>query len=614
MNISLIDEKDEITTNDYYVRMYKDDEQVLEERYEEIQEDNIVQTIKSYDVEENSSYRFELGVVIRDRYYSLDSQEFTTGENKEIMGIHNEEEFSLIQPMGNYIVLNDLDLQIDINDDLNKWRFGSSGLEFNGYIDFNGYTVTCNLRRPIFYRIGNQGTIENLVMNLKFYETEINFDSYGAIFRYNYGNVNNIRINVIESSNVPNIDTTILGTYNYGSIDKFIINLEVPIYSTGGFSLVALENHGTIKNGYIYGEDMNYLETSSREPKVGQVVINNSGSGIVKNIYTLVNINYTNNYNKEEAFSNIIYYNRGQVDSVYSVGLGDLKKNPNIYLNSSRVNNSYYFADEIVPAEFDQSATKLALRDSNFQNQILNSEGAFNVNELISYGYFPQLNMNSCMPAQDYINLPEVQDEDLPDILSSEVIEERTDSARVKLIVHNPSGEKIKRLEITDIENEIISETYADGQSEVIIELKNPRMYLSKYSVMTLTTESALGIEYTRSYEENERTINVDLYREVATVQDWREINNSPTENYKLVNDIDFKNYNTNISISNTFSGKLNGDNYAIKNINILENRCLIQYVTGEIKNLRVENYKQLDTKITYLGIISQTGLRSNNR
>ena len=221
--------------------------------------------------------------------------------------------------------------------------------------------------------------------------------------------------------------------------------------------------------------------------------------------------------------------------------------------------------------------------------------------------------MNDCMPSQEYIELPEVEDEDLPDILSNEVIEEGTNTAKVRLIVHNPSGEKIKRLEISDIENEIISESYSDGQSVVEVLLKNPKMYLSQYSIMRLTTESALGIEYTRSYAEDERIINVDLYRAVSTVQDWREINDSPTENYKLVNDIDFINYNTNISI-NDFRGKLNGDNYTIKNINILEDKCLIQNLTGEIKDLKIQNYKQLDTKIMDLGIIGQMRQRSKNR
>ena len=316
----------------------------------------------------------------------------------------------------------------------------------------------------------------------------------------------------------------------------------------------------------------------------------------------MINIDYANN-NESNSLTNFIVTNYGQVENIYSVGIGDLKKNPNVYQNRLEVNNSYYFAEKIVPSEVDQLATKLALRGTNFQNQMLNNEEAFNVNELIGYGFYPHLNMNSCMPHQDYIELPEVQDEDLPDILSSEVIEEGTNTARVRLTIHNPSGEKISRLEITDIENEIISDNYADGQSEVIIELKNPTMYLSQYSIMSLTTESALGIEYTRSYEEGERVINVDLYREVSTVEDWRTINDSPTENYKLVNDIDFINYNTGINI-NDFRGKLNGDNHTIKNIDFKNNECLIEALKGEVKNLRIENYKQVNSKGNYIGII----------
>ena len=63
--INIEDKRDEITTNDYYIRIYKNEELIDERRYEEIGEDNRVDGVrKSYDVDEKSDYKIELLVKI----------------------------------------------------------------------------------------------------------------------------------------------------------------------------------------------------------------------------------------------------------------------------------------------------------------------------------------------------------------------------------------------------------------------------------------------------------------------------------------------------------------------------------------------------------------------
>ena len=99
--------------------------------------------------------------------------------------------------------------------------------------------------------------------------------------------------------------------------------------------------------------------------------------------------------------------------------------------NTQMIENIFYFADIVYNNTNNQKSTLLALWDNNFQNSVLNSENSFNVDELISNGYYPQINMPSCMPIQPYIELPKVEDKDLPDILSSEVIENQNESAKV---------------------------------------------------------------------------------------------------------------------------------------------------------------------------------------
>ena len=91
------DKKGEIPNKDYYIRMYKNDELLQEERYEDMNENNqVIDQIKSYSVDENANYKVELVVKIGEREYVLDMQEFKTSEGKEIKGIRNEEEYLMI--------------------------------------------------------------------------------------------------------------------------------------------------------------------------------------------------------------------------------------------------------------------------------------------------------------------------------------------------------------------------------------------------------------------------------------------------------------------------------------------------------------------------------------
>ena len=88
-------------------------------------------------------------------------------------------------------------------------------------------------------------------------------------------------------------------------------------------------------------------------------------------------------------------------ENVYSVGCGqnyNLTYGPTIgdaTVNVNKVNNVYYFADSIFNNSYNRKSTPLALWDTTFQNQILNDENAFNVDELVTQGYYPQLNANT---------------------------------------------------------------------------------------------------------------------------------------------------------------------------------------------------------------------------
>ena len=405
----------------------------------------------------------------------------------------------------------------------------------------------------------------------------------------------------------------------HGIIENFVINLKEPLYVQRSSATLVRTKYGTIQNGYVYGENIKAIFGMGgySEYNVGIIAETNGITGIIKNIYSLSNIDYSEDNSGKNVGANIVYNsdnNNGSVENVYSVGTGeninDFTSGPNIYKSNGRVNNSYYFADEIFTGGYDTKGNKLSLWDTSFQNQILNGDGQFEVDELVSRGYYPHIKMSDKMPRQEYIELPEVEDADLADILSTEVIEQGSQRIKVKFSINNPSAEQIEKIEIKNITTNILSQEYADGKSTVIAELTEPKLCVSQYDVLSITTKGAFGLTYTREYKEGERKINVDLYREIWNVQDWKNINNSTQENYMLMTDLDFINEGNTVHIDR-IDGILNGNGHKISNIK-LSNRSLINDLYGKIINLEIINFEQEDATGGMIYMLQPEGIIDN--
>ncbi len=610
-SINLEDRRDEITTNDYYIKIYEDNNLITTDRYEEIPEENIIENaIKTYETQSGKQYKVELVIKIKDREYVLSELEYNTKDTEEIKGIYDKDDFLEIQPRGHYIVLEDIDLR---GGQGNQYRFGSSNMHFEGTIDFNGHKLirdTANSIIPIIQFIGEKGIIKNLVIDI-YMNNIYEINNFFGLFQNNYGKIDNINVTLKECNNLPNKSCYLIGQYNYGTINKFIVNLESEFYGIDCLSTVSDVNYETIKNGYIYGKNINGIYDTVGTKYIGGVIRNNYHTGIINNVFSLVNIEINEQVDITKQIANIAInsIDTARIENVYSViSLDEPNKytgnGPNVYNTNANIKNSYYFSNEIYNSNTDRKSTFLALYDKDFQTNVLNNENAFDIENTVLKGYYPQLHMSDCMPSQEYINLPEVQDSDLVDIISLEKIEENIedDTVKIKINVNNPSAETITEIKIENIECEIESQEYADGKSTVIAILKNPILYVSSYSVQSITSVGAYNLPYTRKFEKNERIVYIDLYRKISTTDDWNNINNSPTENYMLANDLDFKN-NINGTITKNFKGKLNGNNFTIKNL-----KCkLMNYIDhGSIEDLNIQNVELTNLTDTRLAIFSQ--------
>ena len=610
-SINLEDRRDEITTNDYYIKVYEDNNLIKTDRYEEIPEENIItNAIKTYETQTGKQYKVELVIKLRDREYVLSELEYNTQDTEEIKGIYNKEDFLEIQPRGNYIVLGDIDLRGGTGE---QYQFGTN-IPFEGKVNFNGKSLKkdfINTNNAIFYEIGNDAKLENLVLDISF-NNIVEKDRMRGLFSYNYGQIENIIININECTKVGNTFLEILGEVNYGTINNFIINFKTKVYFSSD-TLTIYNNYGNVTNGYIYGENLQGImqRPSGKNRNGSPLIMENYNNGKVSNIYSLVAVDV--NTKDRENVANIVVNNTNSanVSNVYSTSIGEgynLNYGPNVYsIASTNIQNNYYFADEVFKNSYHTKTTKLALWDENFQNQLINGDGAFNVTELVEKGYYPHLNLPACMPQQEYIALPEVADKDLADILSIDVLEQGANKVKVKFIINNPTAEQITEIKIENINVKILSQEYKDGTSEVIAELYDPIMYISKYNVQSITTKGAFNTPYTRNFENGERTISVDLYREINSIDDWKNISKSLTENYMLMTDLDFSNEGNSIRITQEYTGKLNGNNHTIKNINLTSDYLFTTF-NGTLKNLVIQNFRQeKESKAGVYALINNT-------
>lgn len=607
---SIYDSKQELMNNNYYVRILEENELVDTLEYTMSEAHQSVDDLITYEFNRNINYELQLCVKIRDRLYPISSLYFST--ESEIRTIKTTNDFFAMHVNGKYLVANDLDFR-----NVNR----TYGDAFSGTVDFQGHQVLLNIQgRPsaLMSNVSSDGVLRNLDIHYYLDNPSAKSTYYGLV-TYQYGTIENLKMTIEESTNVANSTFSLLCYANYGTISNFVFYSKAPLSGSYWVTLGCLHQYGVMTNGYAYGEPINatfYNATTGRK-RIGVLAGYSGSNAKISNIYSLIGITVSNGENEEANNINvgnlIGEVNRVIAQKVYTYVEDDTRDyslDPSFgYVSYASTSNVYYASDFIYQGKYSNKISKLALRDDEFQDKMLNSDNQFDIDSLVPYGYYPQLIWPDSMPTQDYISLPTIEDDDLIDVTTVDKVEQEGNKARVVLTVSNPGNERITNISLKDISSRIISQETEDNKTKLTIEVSNPTRYVSRYYIKSISSVGEFNIPYTREYEDNERALEIDMYRMVSSVSDWKKIKQSLTENYMLTTDLDFKN-ETGFQITGTFSGKLNGDGHTIKNIRIESGDGMFSTVTGTISNLYVEDYVEV-VRGSYGGFISYASSNS---
>lgn len=604
------------------------------------------------------------------RYYDLKVVEFSS--EAETRTINTVDEFLNMHMYGYYLVASDLDFSS---------KTGGYGSTFQGSVDFQGHKVTISQKsgmNALMNVIGGGGVVKNLDIHYLLNQESIDTAFYGIAVD-NYGLISNVKISVdssvepervreykdkkCETQMIEGVETevcedvtytytektghewfTLIAEENYGTIDKFAMEINAPVYCKSDCSLGFLNNSGTIKNGYIVGENIKAGYTADGAAKdVAVLARSASTNSKIENIYSLIDVELSSNITADVPNDYIVgnlvaYATNAEISNViivdprivyqedtrygYNTTYRNHSKDVAIYSNSgSMIEDLYYVGNFNYAGTYSQEAVISHLSNESFMTARLNGEKKFNTVAAWQASVFPTLLWENYMPAQKSINIPKKNESAYLKILSVDsVIQDQNHKdfkdeykdkyfARVQLSIYNPKSLKVAGLIIEDIgdssiANNIVVDSQTAGNSDKIgiltIYVKEPSIFKTNYKVTDVYVNNQNGNNQISGLTKscgntlitNELdcsdfpTLSLDLYKYVTDIKGIEDAQAAGHKNFRLMNDIDLKGV-TGIRLAD-ITGVLDGDGHTIKNIKT--DACFIESLSGTIKNLNVDN------------------------
>lgn len=614
LRVKISDETQLLFEEPYYtIKVFKEEEQVDALVYDIEPAGSDVDHIFTYQVDAMSAYRLELWVKVREHEFKLDDTSFTT--EQPIIGLATVADFAKVQAnmSGKFIVLDDI-----------VWNRAPlnylDAVRFNGELDFQGHKLIFNGTNHLFGEIGKNGIVKNVVLDVTIPDN--NPLRYRGYIGYrHWGRIQNVIVNVKGCTRFLHNYWGLLSytTYTTGIIENFVVNLESPLYTWEQFGGLVIYNNGTVRNGYVYGCDYELpdieVDGGYSASTFGGIVGQNATPGRVENVFSLVNIRTGTLVSPNKStFGLIAGTNSGIVKGafttgeVYFGGEKDLRYGPAVGSQGGMLQTNAYYISEgsTYTNTYNAKVTKETLYDPLWHKAVLGD--MFETEEPVLLGYYPQLKLPDCMPAQPYLPLPELDVANTVDLASVMVEEQYEDYAIARFTFNNPYAYTIKSVGVEYLDAEIIEDSQVDkdGISRVLVRLDKPTKFYSNYNVLYFGYGvSANSPTILRTYQKGERLVNAEFFKPIRTIEDWASIEDSMEENYRLKEDLDFLNVPPQLirvgeQHANQFTGKLDGGIYD-KNMNRIGMRTIrnldlsiglggvITNLKGAVSNLRVE-------------------------
>ena len=107
---------------------------------------------------------------------------------------------------------------------------------------------------------------------------------------------------------------------NSGTIQNFVINNKTNIVTKFGLGLSVYKNSGILKNGYVFGNDIDATPVMDVLHNEGKAVGGIAGinTGTIQNVYSLVAVNRESSNAIDNNVGNIVGHNTGTLKNMYS--------------------------------------------------------------------------------------------------------------------------------------------------------------------------------------------------------------------------------------------------------------------------------------------------------
>lgn len=530
-------------------------------------------------MELNTDREYELQVEAVEKNETKVFASVSVNTKRELTPIRTEAEFyeyTQNKPSGHYIVINSLNLDREVSE------------EFTGSIDFQGKKVTFSITDQVrcLFR-SNKGTLSNVNLYLSMKnqqpilaEAEKEQDIIGAgglvYTNQKEGVIENLYLTFVSATSQENSGVGGVIYENKGTLEKFVICAQdrLTVSHLGAYGVA--KNGGTIKNGYVYGNDNAFLDARPYNPQlleyelvvgstetesdmlkaksyekrksVGGLAGINETTGNISRVYSLIQIKNRltddKRYRDETSIGTVAGTNMGEISRVYGYDDGTAVYNEKDALQTAKIfgptvgrnwsetgksmenKETYFISDRnFTDRKVNVRISKLTVSDYSFHDEILNQDGAFSTRDLVLANYYPHVKLPDYMPSQKMNPLPKLDTNEALALKSQKTVSAEDDEAVIELEINNPGSGDITAVEVKDIkEVQILSQEHKDKVSIVRIRISNPEYYISDYSILNIRAKNNYsgGSAISVAYGEGEKIIDVDFYRPIYSTGDWK--------------------------------------------------------------------------------------------